>query len=105
MVVLPCWIHIPNADKKSKGDAEVAHRMYIMDTFLSKNYVYTYRKFKPENLIITEIFRFTGSILSLTKVIGIIDLEDSHIPFFVREESVETLKRKINEAKRYYVIP
>lgn len=104
MLVIPCWIYAPQLDKAEKKDLELPRSLYKWDTFLSDKYIYTYRQFNPANLVVTEIFRFTGGLLAMTKVIGIIDLSGSHIPFFVRAEAVDAIKMRIDDEKQYRVV-
>ena len=104
MLVLSCWMFEAGADKYSKGDVAEPYKLYKWNTFLSKNYLYSFKKVEPKNLIVTDIERFVGDILSLTKVVGIVDLSESHIPFFVRESAIPAIEKRINETKTYEVI-
>lgn len=109
MIVLPCWIFVADAKKYSKdkdkdSKAAPSHKLYVWSTFLSENYLYTYRRFDERNLVVTDIERYVGNILSLTKVIGIIDLDEGPLPIFLKESAIESIRSMLNETKSSAVV-
>lgn len=58
---------------------------------LPEYYVYSVRRFNLYDLTVTKIKKVVGSIFWPTYVIGVIDVQNDHVPFFVTEEKAKEL--------------
>lgn len=62
------------------------------------------RKFDLKNLYITDLERTFGSFLNPTEVVGVIDLSGSLIPFFIKKQRIENLKRLIKSHNKSLIV-
>lgn len=76
MIVIQGWFCKPKRDEKRK--------LYrFLDVFLTEEFIRTFRRFDPKDLVLTGETKFVGGLLDMQEVWQVVYLKDEFNPFYV----------------------
>lgn len=97
MAIVRLYCYIPDCDDGRK--------VYEPDRInLGKNFRLAVKEYSTENLEITKIRKYAGSMFNPVWVIGVYDVSSRDpTPFFIKEESVASLEEKIRISNKVVI--